>query len=48
MQVAEKTYLSFRLEVRNKGGHSSLPVKDNAIYRLSRGAGAAGASSISR
>ena len=37
VQVAEKTYLSFRLEVRNKGGHSSLPVKDNAIYRLSEG-----------
>jgi acetylornithine deacetylase/succinyl-diaminopimelate desuccinylase-like protein len=37
VQVAEKTYLSFRLEVRNKGGHSSLPVKDNAIYHLSEG-----------
>lgn len=37
MQVAEKTYLSFHLEVRNKGGHSSLPVKDNAIYRLADG-----------
>jgi acetylornithine deacetylase/succinyl-diaminopimelate desuccinylase-like protein len=37
IQVAEKTYLSFRLEVRNKGGHSSLPVKENAIYRLSEG-----------
>ena len=24
-------------EARNKGGHSSLPVKDNAIYRLSAG-----------
>src|SRR5205085_2009153 len=34
VQVAEKTYLSFRLEVRNKGGHSSQPVKDNAIYHL--------------
>jgi acetylornithine deacetylase/succinyl-diaminopimelate desuccinylase-like protein len=37
MQVAEKTYISFRLEVRNKGGHSSRPVKDNAIYHLSQG-----------
>ena len=37
VQVAEKTYLSFRLEVRNKGGHSSLPVKDNAIYDLAEG-----------
>jgi acetylornithine deacetylase/succinyl-diaminopimelate desuccinylase-like protein len=37
MQVAEKTYISFRLEVRNKGGHSSRPVKDNAIYHLAEG-----------
>ncbi len=37
VQIAEKTYLSFRLEVRNKGGHSSLPVKDNAIYHLALG-----------
>lgn len=34
LQVAEKYVLNFRLEVRNKGGHSSLPVKDNAIYHL--------------
>jgi acetylornithine deacetylase/succinyl-diaminopimelate desuccinylase-like protein len=26
--------INFRLEVRNKGGHSSLPVPDNAIYHL--------------
>jgi len=26
--------MNFRLEVHNKGGHSSLPVKDNAIYHL--------------
>jgi len=25
---------TYRLEVKNKGGHSSLPVPDNAIYRL--------------
>ncbi len=37
VQTAEKVYLSFQLEVRNKGGHSSLPEPDNAIYRLSRG-----------
>jgi acetylornithine deacetylase/succinyl-diaminopimelate desuccinylase-like protein len=37
VQAAEKVYLSFQLEVRNKGGHSSLPVPDNAIYRLSDG-----------
>ena len=37
VQSAEKVYLSFQLEVRNKGGHSSLPVADNAIYHLSNG-----------
>src|SRR5580658_1293801 len=34
VQVSEKYVLSFRLEVHNKGGHSSLPVADNAIYHL--------------
>jgi acetylornithine deacetylase/succinyl-diaminopimelate desuccinylase-like protein len=37
VQAAEKVYQDFRLEVRNSGGHSSLPEKDNAIYRLSAG-----------
>ncbi|MGH7628453.1 MAG: M20/M25/M40 family metallo-hydrolase [Gemmatimonadales bacterium] len=37
VQTAEKVYLSFQLEVRNKGGHSSVPPRDNAIYRLSEG-----------
>ncbi|HEY0099554.1 MAG TPA: M20/M25/M40 family metallo-hydrolase [Pyrinomonadaceae bacterium] len=37
VQASEKVYQSFRLEVRNKGGHSSLPVKDNAIFRLAAG-----------
>jgi acetylornithine deacetylase/succinyl-diaminopimelate desuccinylase-like protein len=37
VQTAEKVYLSFRLEVRNKGGHSSVPEPNNAIYRLSEG-----------
>ncbi len=37
VQTAEKVYLSFQLEVRNKGGHSSVPSRDNAIYRLSEG-----------
>jgi acetylornithine deacetylase/succinyl-diaminopimelate desuccinylase-like protein len=35
VQTAEKVYLSFEFSVRNKGGHSSLPEPDNAIYRLS-------------
>ena len=34
LQVSEKYVINFRLEVHNKGGHSSLPVPDNAIYRL--------------
>ena len=34
LQVSEKYVVNFRLEVRNKGGHSSMPVADNAIYRL--------------
>jgi len=37
IQTSEKTYISFQLEVKNRGGHSSMPVKDNAIYRLSAG-----------
>jgi acetylornithine deacetylase/succinyl-diaminopimelate desuccinylase-like protein len=35
VQASEKVYQDFRLEVSNSGGHSSLPVKENAIYRLS-------------
>ena len=35
VQAAEKVYQDVRLEIKNSGGHSSLPVKDNAIYRLS-------------
>jgi acetylornithine deacetylase/succinyl-diaminopimelate desuccinylase-like protein len=34
VQASEKVYMDLRLEVRNPGGHSSLPVRDNAIYRL--------------
>jgi carboxypeptidase PM20D1 len=36
VQGAEKTYVTYRLEVRNPGGHSSRPRDDNAIYDLSR------------
>lgn len=32
--LAEKTYADIRFEVRNKGGHSSRPTPDNAIYHL--------------
>src|SRR5262249_55720353 len=34
IQAGEKNSQNFRLEVTNKGGHSSRPVKDNAIYHL--------------
>jgi len=37
VQTAEKMSVQFQLEVTNKGGHSSLPVRDNAIYRLAEG-----------
>src|SRR5216683_969620 len=37
VQASEKVFQNFRLEVTNAGGHSSLPVKDNAIYHLSAG-----------
>ena len=34
VQLSEKFVINYRLEVHNKGGHSSLPVPDNAIYHL--------------
>lgn len=34
LQTSEKMYQSFSLTVRNKGGHSSRPRPDNAIYEL--------------
>lgn len=34
--AAEKKYSAIRLETRNRGGHGSLPRKDNAIYRMTR------------
>ncbi len=37
IQAGEKIYQSFQLEVTNKGGHSSVPVPDNAIYHLADG-----------
>ncbi len=37
VQASEKVYQDFTLEVKNPGGHSSLPVKDNAIYHLAAG-----------
>jgi len=37
VQTSEKNYVDFTLEVKNSGGHSALPRKDNAIYRLAEG-----------
>jgi acetylornithine deacetylase/succinyl-diaminopimelate desuccinylase-like protein len=39
VQTSEKVPVNYRLEVKNSGGHSSLPRKDNAIYRLADGIG---------
>jgi acetylornithine deacetylase/succinyl-diaminopimelate desuccinylase-like protein len=37
IQTSEKVSVSYQLEVRNSGGHSSVPRKDNAIYHLAEG-----------
>src|ERR1700758_2717809 len=37
VQTSEKVSVSYRLEVLNKGGHSSVPSSDNAIYHLADG-----------
>jgi acetylornithine deacetylase/succinyl-diaminopimelate desuccinylase-like protein len=37
VQTSEKFSVSYRFEVKNRGGHSAVPIKDNAIYRLSEG-----------
>ncbi len=34
--LAEKQFVNLRWEVRNKGGHSARPVRDNAIYHLAK------------
>ena len=39
IQLSEKVYMTFQLEITNPGGHSSIPEKDNAIYRLANGLG---------
>ena len=35
--AAEKLYSDYQLIVTNRGGHSSVPREDNAIYQLARG-----------
>jgi acetylornithine deacetylase/succinyl-diaminopimelate desuccinylase-like protein len=37
VDAAEKLYADYTLSVTNRGGHSSLPVPDNAIYHLTDG-----------
>jgi acetylornithine deacetylase/succinyl-diaminopimelate desuccinylase-like protein len=35
IQIGEKASQNYRLETVNAGGHSSVPIRDNAIYELS-------------
>ncbi len=37
VSATEKTYADYQLLVTNRGGHSSLPRPDNAIYELAEG-----------
>ena len=43
IQAGEKVYQDYTLEVTNPGGHSSRPVRDNAIYHLAGGLSKIGA-----
>jgi acetylornithine deacetylase/succinyl-diaminopimelate desuccinylase-like protein len=36
IQTSEKMFLTFQLEARDRGGHSSMPTPSNPIYRMSR------------
>jgi acetylornithine deacetylase/succinyl-diaminopimelate desuccinylase-like protein len=37
IETVQKTYMTFKMETANKGGHSSEPRRDNAIYELVHG-----------
>jgi acetylornithine deacetylase/succinyl-diaminopimelate desuccinylase-like protein len=37
IETVQKTYMTFKMETANKGGHSSEPRPDNAIYQLANG-----------
>src|SRR5215813_12640289 len=37
VQTSEKVSVTYALDVKNRGGHSSLPTRDNAIYHLAEG-----------
>src|SRR3954454_15786495 len=43
IQAGEKVFQTYQLEGTTRGGHSSLPLKDTAIYRLSAGLSRLGA-----
>jgi len=43
IETVQKTYMTFKMETTNRGGHSSEPRPDNAIYQL-----AAGLTNVSR
>ncbi len=36
MQLAEKTYQDFKITATGESGHSSVPKKDNAIYKMAK------------
>jgi acetylornithine deacetylase/succinyl-diaminopimelate desuccinylase-like protein len=42
VQLAKKVYQTYRLEVKDPGGHSALPRRDNPIYRLAQSLGRLG------
>ncbi|HSM95429.1 MAG TPA: M20/M25/M40 family metallo-hydrolase [Rhizomicrobium sp.] len=37
IETVQKTYMTFTMQTTNKGGHSSEPRPDNAIYQLANG-----------
>jgi acetylornithine deacetylase/succinyl-diaminopimelate desuccinylase-like protein len=37
VQTSEKVFVDYTLEVKNSGGHSSVPSRNNAIYHLAGG-----------
>jgi acetylornithine deacetylase/succinyl-diaminopimelate desuccinylase-like protein len=39
VETVQKTYMTFKMETANRGGHSSEPRPDNAIYQLANGLG---------
>jgi acetylornithine deacetylase/succinyl-diaminopimelate desuccinylase-like protein len=37
VQTSEKVVANYQLDVKNRGGHSAVPSRDNAIYHLAEG-----------